>query len=60
MKVKVINANGAEQWIPDHWLDHPLLGEGFARAEATQAPGKASGHTTAPAQSAGKSIKKEK
>lgn len=31
MKVLVLNANGERQWIPEHWLDHPVLGEGFTR-----------------------------
>lgn len=59
MKVKVINKNGDEQWIPRHWLDHPLLGEGFTRAEA---PGKASGamDSQAPVRKTRASAKKEK
>ena len=29
--VKVRNNNNEEQWVPEHWLDHPILGTGFDR-----------------------------
>lgn len=28
-KVKVTDAHGREQYIPEHWLGHPELGKGF-------------------------------
>ena len=29
--VKVRNNNNEEQWVPEHWLDHPVLGTGFEK-----------------------------
>lgn len=28
-KILAVNAAGQKQWIPEHWLDHPVLGQGF-------------------------------
>lgn len=29
MKVKVRNKNGDIQYVPEHWVNHPVLGAGF-------------------------------
>ena len=31
--VKVRNANKEEQWVPEHWLGHPVLGAGFEKID---------------------------
>ena len=28
-KILVVNAAGQKQWVPEHWLNHPVLGLGF-------------------------------
>lgn len=39
MKVRATaTATGRTQWIPEHWLEHPVLGEGFERAEKPPPP----------------------
>lgn len=34
--VKATNANGETQHIPEHWLDHPVLGAGFTLSDDQQ------------------------
>lgn len=29
MKIQVLNSRGERQWIPSHWVDHPILGKEF-------------------------------
>lgn len=29
MKIKVYNSRGEAQYIPEHWVDHPVLSKGF-------------------------------
>ena len=31
--VKVRNKNKEEQWVPGHWLGHPVLGTGFEKID---------------------------
>ena len=31
--VKVRNENNEEQWVPGHWLGHPVLGAGFEKID---------------------------
>ena len=36
-KILAVNAAGRKQWIPEHWLDHPVLGQGFKLAPSAKA-----------------------
>ena len=37
MKVKVKNSQGAEQYVPAHWLEHEVLGKGFTPVKEDKA-----------------------
>lgn len=36
-KILAVNAAGQKQWIPEHWLNHPVLGKGFKLPPSSQA-----------------------
>lgn len=52
MKILAINAAGERQYIPEHWLDHPVLGKDFTRIKETK--------TTAEPSKRAAAVKKEK
>lgn len=46
MKIQVLNSRGERQWIPKHWIDHPILGKEFTTLKGetlTPVPGKTTG-----------------
>lgn len=38
--IEVVNSRGQKQVVPEHWLDHPKLGNGLRRSKrrASQSP----------------------
>lgn len=46
MKIQVLNSRGERQWIPKHWVDHPILGKEFTTLDGeklTPVPEKTTG-----------------
>ena len=36
--IKAVNAGGKEVYVPEHWLDHPVLGKNLRAATETATP----------------------